>query len=227
MLFRSVLGSTDADTRRLLTGYARPKTRVIATENRGLAAARNLGVEAARGRYLCALDADDRLEPTYFEKAVRLLDAQPALAFVSSWLRTFGDEEWEWTPERCDLPALLAECTVSTAALVRRSAVLAVGGYDVAMGTQGYEDWDLWISLVERGYTGTILPEVLFHYRRRAGSMSTHCNEGDAHLGLMEYLITKHDESYRRHLFDVLLRREADATALLRTNYRLEREVGG
>ena len=119
-----------------------------------------------------------------FEKAVPILDADPSVTFVSCWLRTFGDEEWEWKPERCDLPTLLWEDTVLTAALVRRDAVLAVGGYDTAMPVQGDEDWDLWLTLVERGHRGVILPEVLFNYRRRAGSMSTVCWYGPGHLPL-------------------------------------------
>jgi ABC-type polysaccharide/polyol phosphate transport system ATPase subunit/glycosyltransferase involved in cell wall biosynthesis len=217
-------GSTDPETNRLLADYDRPNTRVITTENRGLPSARNLAIEHATGEYICALDADDKLEPTYLDKAVRILDQDPSIAFVSSWIRAFGDEDWVWKQARCDLPQLLAECTVNGAALVRRSALLAVGGYDVTMKT-GDEDWDLWITLAERGYRGTIIPEVLFHYRRRAGSMSTLCTEGETHLSLVRYLVDKHQESYRRHLFDILLLKEAEACDLLQTNYRLERHL--
>src|SRR6185369_13027955 len=120
-------GSTDAATRAVLDGYSRPRTRVFRTAHAGLAAARNHGIERAQGRYVCALDADDTLEPAFLEKLVRVLDADASLTFSSCWLRTFGDESWEWTPERCDLPALLWENTVLTAALVRRDAVVAIG----------------------------------------------------------------------------------------------------
>ena len=149
-------GSTDETTAAVLAGYTQPKTRVIRLAHGGLAAARNAGIAQAAGRYLCALDADDRLEPSFLAKTVPLLDTDPSIAFVSCWLRTFGDEEWEWTPERCDLPTLLWENTVLTAALVRRDAVLSVGGYDTAMPVQGDEDWDLWLTLAEHGYRGTI-----------------------------------------------------------------------
>jgi glycosyltransferase involved in cell wall biosynthesis len=218
-------GSTDPHTVDVLSTLDRPKTRVITTENRGLAAARNLGIRASTGRYLCALDADDLLVPTYFERAVPILDATPELAFVSTWLENFGDEQWLWKQDRCDLPALLAECTVSTASLVRRSAVQAVGGFDEKMPAQGYEDWDLWISLVEKGFTGTILPEALFRYRRRAGSMSSVCCVGDTHLALTRYMIEKHRTSYETHLEDVLRRKDCDTADLLRTNDELEREI--
>src|SRR5262249_37763230 len=123
-------GSTDPATNRLLSDYDRPKTRVITTENRGLAAAGNLAPAHAAGEYICALDADDRLERTYLEKAVRILDDDSGIAFVSCWLRTFGEEEWLWEQDRCDFPTLLTECTVCTAAVVRRLLLTAVGGYD-------------------------------------------------------------------------------------------------
>jgi glycosyltransferase involved in cell wall biosynthesis len=218
-------GSTDFETNELLRDYRRPKTRVVTTENRGLAAARNLGIGVATGLYICALDADDVLVPTYFEKASRILDSNPALAFVSTWLETFGDENWIWKQHRCDLATLLAECTVCTAALVRLSSLHAVGGYDELMPQQGYEDWDLWITLVERGFQGTIIPEVLFRYRRRANSMSLVACSGDVHLALMKYLIEKHQTSYDKHLIDVLLRKEADAADVLRANDELERQI--
>jgi GT2 family glycosyltransferase len=218
-------GSTDPQTQALLQNYLRPKTRVIQTAHAGLAAARNLAIAKTTGAYLCALDADDRLEPTYFEKAVPVLEANPSFTFVSCWLRAFGDEEWDWKPERCDLPALLCEDTVCTAALVRREAVLAVGAYDTTMPLQGDEDWDLWLTLVEHGYQGVILPEPLFHYRQRAGSMSAQSWYGPGHLPLAGYRVAKHSESYRAHVFDVFLHQDAETARLLRRNDELERQI--
>lgn len=219
-------GSTDLATETLLADFQRPKTRVIHAQHRGLAAARNLGVEHSTGAYLCALDADDRLVPSYLEKAVRVLDADPSITSVSSWLRTFGEESWEWKPERCDLPTLLWEDTVLTAALVRRHAVRAAGGYDMAMPVQGDEDWDLWLTLVERGARGMILPKVLFEYRRRAGSMSTVCWHGPGHLPLARYRVAKHRDAYQTYLTEVLLHQDGETAALLRQNDELERRLG-
>jgi glycosyltransferase involved in cell wall biosynthesis len=218
-------GSTDEATRAVLGRYSRPKTRVIRTEHVGLAAARNLGVYQAKGRYLCALDADDRLEPSFLEKMASVLDGDELVTFSSSWLRTFGDETWEWKPERCDLPTLLWEDTVLTAALVRRDAVVAVGGYDTHMPEQGDEDWDLWLTLVEGGFRGAILPEILFNYRRRAGSMSTVCWHGSGHLPLLRYRLAKHRATYERYRPDVLLHQDDRTAALLRDNDRLERHI--
>jgi glycosyltransferase involved in cell wall biosynthesis len=219
-------GSTDRATNTLLADYRRPRTRVVQVPHAGLATARNRGIEYSTGRYLCAFDADDRMEPSFLEKATAVLDTDPSVTFVSTWLRTFGDESWEWKPERCDLPALLSEDTVLTAALVRRDAVVAIGGYDTAMPVQGDEDWDLWLTLVASGYRGVILPEVLFNYRRRPDSMSTICWHGDGHVPLANYRIDKHRDSYRAHLLDVLCDQDRQASALLRRNDELERYIG-
>lgn len=218
-------GSTDDATNALLAGFARPRTRVLWTENRGLAAARNLAIAHARGKYLCALDADDKLHPQFLEKATAILDGDPSVAFVSAWLETFGDERWVWRQERCDFPALLAECVVLTAALVRREAIDAAGGYDESMATQGDEDWDLWISLVECGFTGTIIPEVLFYYRRRAGSMSATSTRGDVRLRLWQNILEKHRASYERYLPEVLALKETQCGRLLLDNWNLEHDI--
>lgn len=221
-------GSTDLATNERLRNFRRPRTVVLETPNRGLAAARNLAIAHARGIYLCALDADDRLRPRFFEKTLALLDADPDLTFVSTWLEVFGTESWVWKQARCDLGALLEECVVLTAAPVRKNAALAVGGYDTQIfggAYQGHEDWDLWLSLVEAGCKGTIVPEVLFDYRRREGSMYASSDRGPVREKLRHRLLEKHRASYERHVAQVLLRREAECGEVLRENAALELEL--
>ena len=70
-------GSDDAATRHMLASYRRPRTRIVRTANRGLASARNTGLEASSGRYLSFLDADDVLEPAFLERAVTELERDP------------------------------------------------------------------------------------------------------------------------------------------------------
>jgi glycosyltransferase involved in cell wall biosynthesis len=216
-------GSTDPATCRQLDCYDRPKTRVFRTANQGLAAARNYLIGRARGIYLCALDADDILHPEFLSRTVGILEADPSLAFVSTHVRMFGDEDRVWPADpKCDLTTLLAEDTIATAALVRRVAVQAIGGYDEQMPHAGNEDWDLWLSLVEAGHRGVILPDILFFYRRRRGSMCDQCTTGQVHLDLIEYIITKHRESYRAHVHPVLMKKDDRIAELRRANLELE-----
>ena len=194
-------------TQRVLREVA-GKVAVVRTDNRGLSAARNVGVSRTSGEYICAVDADDILLPTLVERSVERLDANPSVAFVSHWLEAFGDEAWEWKPERCDFPTLLDVNTVNGAALVRRTAVDAVGGWDEHMRA-GCEDWDFWITLVERGFRGEIIPEVLFRYRRRPDSMSRVKFAGGG-LRLYGRLVDKHAEAFRPYLQALAIRREVD-----------------
>lgn len=214
-------GSTDVATKEVLDRFNRPKTRVLRSENRGLPGAKNLGVTQTTGELLCMLDADDLLEPEMLARSVAALDADASVSFASHWLRTFGDEQWEWTPASCEFPALLDMNTVNGSALVRRAAIDAVGGFDETF-LDGCEDWDLWITLVERGYRGVILPEFLFRYRRRAGSMSQVMMQGDTHPGLYRRLVAKHAASYRAHLSPLLVRREREEAHLKEQIHDLE-----
>jgi GT2 family glycosyltransferase len=206
-------GSTDADTIARLRDLRTPGTTVLRTGNRGLPAARNFAAQHAAGALFCALDADDRLAPAWFERAVGMLEAQPELSFVSHWLQAFGDETWTWTPASCELPALLARNSVNGAALVRREAFEAVGGYDESM-REGCEDWDFWLRLVERGFRGAIVPEVMFHYRRSPSSMSRTMTAGDAYTRSLTALVDKHESAYRAHLVDVVLAGAAESLHL-------------
>ena len=213
-------GSTDPETIALLANPTWPKTRVFYTKNQGLAAARNYLIARASGTYLCALDADDKLDPRFFEHLLARFARDPDLSFVSCWLQAFGDESFAWQPERCDLVTLLGECTVATPALVRRDQVQAIGGYDGRASC--HEDWDVWLRLVAAGRRGVIVPETLFHYRRRAGSMS---QEQDGLERAMPYFVEKHRALYKQHMFEVLMRQEAELLELARKNHLLEVEI--
>src|SRR5262249_20261949 len=137
-------GSTDAQTLRLLE---RIPARVLYVGHGGGCRARNRGLEVARGKYVCFLHADDRLRPSCLAKTVARLEADASLAFVSFWVQLFGDEDWIWRPERCDLLALLGDCCVATAAVARREGLPR---FD-ANFELGHEDWDLWLALVGGG----------------------------------------------------------------------------
>jgi glycosyltransferase involved in cell wall biosynthesis len=200
-------GSTDPATRSLLDDYTRPKTRLLRTEHVGVTRARNLAIAEATGEYLSFLDADDKMHPRFLERTVGVLDGDSGLTFASCWVHLFGAEEWDWKAESCDLVTLLNDCSVATAALVRRSAVVEVGGNDPEMEL-GHEDWDMWLSIVERGHRGTIIPEVLFYYRRRDDSRSVVSDHGATYLELFRDLMRKHQASYRANLFESLWRKE-------------------
>ncbi len=73
-------GSTD-NTPEVLRGITDPRVRVLRKENGGCASARNAGRELARGEFLTFLDADDLWRPTFLERQVAVLDAEPEVSF--------------------------------------------------------------------------------------------------------------------------------------------------
>jgi glycosyltransferase involved in cell wall biosynthesis/GT2 family glycosyltransferase len=169
-------GSTDPVTIEVLKHLKKPKTRVIHQANKGLPEARNEGIRHAEGKYICCLDADDTLEPTYLEKAVALLEANPGIAFAYSWVRLFGDEEKIWYTEPYDLEKLLRYNHISVASVFRYDAWKQVGGYCSEM-RQGYEDWEFWIRLGSHGFRGQLIPEALFNHRRHGRTMTHEAQE--------------------------------------------------
>src|SRR5262249_37369639 len=54
-------------------------------------------------------------------------------------------------------------CVPGTGCLTRRSAVVDAGGWQLR---DGWEDWDLWLALAERGWKGVHVPRVAIRYRR-------------------------------------------------------------
>jgi glycosyltransferase involved in cell wall biosynthesis len=215
-------GSTDPHIPSVLTGLE-SSTRVVHTENRSQPAARNLGISLTRAPYLCMLDADGRLEPTFLAKHVAALDDAPRVAFVSHWVRSRDGEPWASTPTDCSFPQLLLVNTVSNAAMVRRDALATVDGFDETMN-DGWDHWDLWISLVERGFQGRILPEILFTSRRPADPIFHFMTAGDRHAQCRQQLVERHARSYAEFLQTFVVERERERSRLRTTIDDLELE---
>jgi glycosyltransferase involved in cell wall biosynthesis len=77
-------GSTDS-TPAVLEGFADPRLRVVRNDQRlGLAGALNRGLEVARGRYVARMDADDLALPTWLDRVLARLEAEPPVALVGA-----------------------------------------------------------------------------------------------------------------------------------------------
>src|SRR5207247_1489513 len=159
-------GSTDRRTLAILEAAARePGVTVHRTPNGGPSRARNLGVERARGAYVLPLDADDYLASTFLAKTVPLLDADPALGVVYTWVALVGGHHGVWRTGGFSVTDLLSRCTIHVTSLYRRKIWEDVGGYDPRF-VESCEDWDFWLGAAKRGWTGRCVPEVPAYYRR-------------------------------------------------------------
>jgi len=160
-------GSTDDGTLRVLRSLARPKTTVCYREKPCLVGDnRNFGIRMARGKYICCLDADDLLRPTYLEKALFLAESY-RYDLVYPSVQCFGGDDRIWHVGTARFPDIARENAVSTVALFSREAWGAVGGYrDWGRGDDHVpEDWDFWARLLAHGYRACRIPEPLMLYR--------------------------------------------------------------
>ena len=137
-------------------------------ENAGLGFARNSGFAAAETPFVLLLDADNRLLPDACSALLRAIEGGAA-AFTHPAIRQFGDKTEVFGTERYSVLALQQGNYIDAMALVRKAAWAAVGGYDHVR--YGWEDYDFWCRLAERGWFGISVPEVLAEYRVHKQSM--------------------------------------------------------
>ena len=121
-------------------------------ENGGLSSARMAGVAATSAPYVFPLDADDAVIPGTIAALADALDGAPDAALAWGDIQVWGEVEAELAVARSLDPWLLTYLNdIPVASLLRRTALEDAGGW--SMGS-GYEDWDLWLALAERGYAG-------------------------------------------------------------------------
>ena len=123
--------------------------------NRGAAGARNEGIRVANGEAIALLDSDDYWEPHHLATVGSLLEENPDAAAAGSAVRYVGSRSGVWKgriPE--GPPAVVVReafkdwLTPTSTTVVRREALIEIGGYDES--ERYSEDFDLWLRLARR-----------------------------------------------------------------------------
>jgi GT2 family glycosyltransferase len=193
--------SVAATARDVMASIADPRVRYIRRPEPSLgrpALVRNDGARLANGRYLYFLDDDDLLEPGTLAVMRAALDATPSAGMAFGAIEPFGDDESLLRQEsryfgdarriarrlrgRLELSArltFLSTILVNSACMGRRSAFLAVGGYDAAIPI--CEDTDLWARVAHAsGYI--FLDRTVVRYRTGAPSLMRSLAPNDERL---------------------------------------------
>lgn len=147
-----------------------PRIKVLVNErNLGLARTLDRCIAEAQGELLARQDGDDISEPDRLAKLVAAMDAHPEIAVVSSWMCCF-DENGVWGLVRTRMfPApnhfLRGSPICHAPCMMRKSAVLSVGGYGAQPWVLLVEDYYLWFRLYAAGYRALNVQEPLYQMR--------------------------------------------------------------
>jgi hypothetical protein len=150
---------------------------IVRRRNAGLASARNLAVEQARGEFVFVLDADNSVYPHALERLVEALHRDQDAAFAYGILEKVETSDaatgavdiigWlGWDPGR-----LRYGNYIDAMAMVRREAILAAGGYTSDYRLYGWEDFALWCGFAQAGWRGAHVKEIVARYVAAVHSM--------------------------------------------------------
>lgn len=152
------------------------RVEIVRGEHAGIAATLNRGLELATTDLVARMDADDTCDPSRLARQVAHFDAWPdALAVGTAAAVVDGEGRTLYVNHVPTSPELIVErlqekpALVHGTAMMRRDAVLAVGGYRT--DAVPVEDHDLWLRLSERGPLYN-LPEPLYAYHLADGSIT-------------------------------------------------------
>jgi len=169
--------STDGAIDRL---PADPRIRIVRNErNLGQVPSLNRGLTEARGEYVARLDADDVMLPPRLDRQAAILDADPTVALVGTWLDVVDEDGRRVATLRGEI-GTYAEFVVALltdripfghpSVMYRRDLVRALGGYDATLAPS--EDKDLYRRLALGRNDARVVAEPLVRYRRHAAQLS-------------------------------------------------------
>lgn len=159
-----------------LRAHEDPRIRLLRQKrNAGAARARNLGVDAAGGRYLAYLDADDVWLPDKLMKELAFLKEKQAGFVFTAY--EFGDADARGTGKIVHVPETLSYREALSRTVIFTSTVLfdlkQIPKELVRMPEVKSEDTAAWWRILRNGYLAYGLDEVTAVYRRPANSLSS------------------------------------------------------
>jgi len=195
-------GSTD-DTRIVLQNYQN-RIKYVYQENKGVSAARNYGIQLARGEFIAFLDADDLYLPDKLAEQVACFDARPSLGMVhSGWRKvnrleeTIGEiEPWNDAP-RLNLKTWLLMRPVFLGAMIfRREWLERVNGFDTDLCQA--EDVDLTLRLALMGCkTAWVYQSTVCYRQHEENTMQDGLMQAESINLVLNNFFTRPDVPYR------------------------------
>jgi glycosyltransferase involved in cell wall biosynthesis len=151
-------GSSDR-TAEVAAGF--PRTQVIRRPNGGQAAARNTGIHAASGEWIAFLDHDDVWLPRKTEIQLGYVTADAGVIHANRFDPIHFGNLWHRQ----------AHITPS-GALVRKQALLDVGGFEESRAVMGVEDLTLWLKIALTNWRFVRSQTDVFEWRQTGQNQS-------------------------------------------------------
>lgn len=206
------------------------RVKVLDRENAGVSVSRNAGMAAASTDWVALMDHDDLWEKEHLANLARAIARNPEADVCYSGGRelvpdlttgVFHPGEVMPFPTNEELPRMLMErCAfIPSATALRRSAVLAVGGFDSRY--VNLQDWELWLRLFHRGAKFIHIPEPTLLYRIHPASRTHKALQTLKHsVGVVEEHVLPHLSAFERMTVGrcIISRLEGEAAILLRQN---------
>lgn len=128
--------------------------KVINQENKGAPAARNRGFKEAQGEYVIFVDADTICWPHMLEQMYGALLSHPDVSYA------YGQFCFGWKKmksQKFDAEDLKKNNYIDTTSLILAKDF---PGFDESL--KRFQDWDLWLTMLEQGKAGIFVPQVLY-----------------------------------------------------------------
>lgn len=139
------------------------KTKILYQNHLGASSARNRGAKEGKSKYILFCDADLQLQNNFLQKMYNLLNNNIQYSYCYSSFK-YGWKKfklWKFDEEK-----LKKIPYIHTTSLIRK---MDFPGFDENL--KRFQDWDLWLTMLEQGKKGIWIPEYLFKVRSR-GTMS-------------------------------------------------------
>ncbi|MBU2213695.1 glycosyltransferase family 2 protein, partial [Patescibacteria group bacterium] len=160
--------STD-NTQEVAQKYADRGVEYIRGEWHSVGAARNAAMEQTNAPFIVCLDADDTLHPEYLENGLRALKPNPdaAIAYTDQYFIGLKTGKYK-APEQFDWRRFDMQNHMSTPSMVRREALLQIGGW--SHGVTHHGDWVTWRRILRLGWKA-VKSKGIFYYRKHENNM--------------------------------------------------------
>jgi glycosyltransferase involved in cell wall biosynthesis len=209
-------GSTDSTESVILPWLKKdPRFRYFSIPNGGVSAARNFGIEQAKGFFIQFLDADDLLSPNKLSKSIGAIFSENVgvvccnYALLSNNLTTnlgvFSTlEEYSFTFKNI-ARYWKSGFTIPIHCFFFRREV--IGEYRFPVGISIHEDWIMWLLIYQQNPNTYFIPETLAFYRSNPTGLSGTGRFVEETLFAIDYLNPKLSKDHFKILYEGVIMR--------------------